>query len=61
MGATITKKKKNENREIFYVSENVIYQHLCALQQLTLKCIKSWPFASNSVSLFEGFTGLEHE
>lgn len=50
-----------EFREILYVSENVIYQHVCALQQLTLKCVKSWLFASNSVSLFEGFTALKHE
>lgn len=55
------KKKKKEIRVIFYASENVIYQHVFALQLSTLKCVKSWLFASNSVSLFEGFTGLKRE
>lgn len=58
------KKKKRKHKEIrliFYASENVIHQHVCALQLSTLKCVKSWLFASNSVSLFEGFTGLKRE
>lgn len=51
-------KKKRKKSERSFMSQKMSFINVCALQQLTLKCIKSWLFASNSVSLFEGFTGL---
>lgn len=65
VGATLEKKSKKKKirnpRDLSCFRKCHLSTRACALQQLTLKCVKSWLFASNSVSLFEGFTGLKHE